>query len=309
MKEQFIELVRCFSKRRTSKQKRRFIQNVYNMFTGLGYKVKISEKSMGFKKIRNIIIGDIDVAETIYVAGYDTTDQIILNSNDYYPLNTRYNVRSYMKNTIIRFLISSVFSLIGIYSLYYSANYPLASSILPVFFGLIFIGLGTWFSYGISNTTNFSKSSSIFIILNLAKHEKSSSIAYVLCDQASYSEIGLDFLVDDTVKIKDKLIIYLDCLSRGEKLLLCSNNVKEIREMADHYSDHNIAFADLDNKYETRFKNFNNIIVISAGKLSDNNEFYVSDVLTKYDCSIDITLLNSVFHMLHNYNKNKKKEY
>lgn len=309
MKEQFIELVRCFSKRRTSKQKNKFIQNVYNMFTGLGYKVKISEKSMGLKKIRNIIIGDIDLAETVYVAGYDTTDQILLNRNKYYPLNTRYNVRSYMKNTIVRFFISIVFSLIGIYLLYYTANSPLTNSVFLVVFGLAFIALGAWFSYGISNNANFSKSSSIFMMLNLAKDEQSSSIAYVLCDQASYSEIGLDFLVDDIVRIQDKLIIYLDCLAHGEKLLLCSNNRKEINEMADYYSDHNIVFDELHNKNETRFKNFNNVIVICAGNISDNNDFYVSDVLTKYDCSIDITLLNSILHMLRDYNKSKKKEY
>ena len=243
--------------RKSYKQKSLFIDKISTMLDGKQFDYSI--KKQGISRSRNIVVGDINRANTIITAHYDTCANIFI-PNICFPF-------SIFKTTIYQILIAVVFIIFS------NIIYSLLGFVVD--FNIILIFMCFMMICGISNKNNYNDNTSgvVCLIELINQLDQLNDVAFVFFDNEEKGLLGSGlFKRKSEVSFNSKVVINLDCVSDGDHILILPS-----KKISDKYFE----------SFLTHFENDDKLIV--SGK--DTFFFYPSDQ-NKFPINIGICACN-----------------
>ena len=213
MTELSKEIFNSYQVRKTNKQKSKFIELLKKHFPEL----KVQEGGFGFPKNRNIILGDIDTAEVVLSAHYDTCAWLPF-PNLITP-----------KNIIFYFLYSLAIAIPIILLAFALGFIPLLFIKDPIFFHIFYIVYYLLVIYlllaGPANkhTANDNTSGVITLceIYQELTPQQRSKVAIVFFDNEELGLLGSSYFKSVYKnQMKKKLLINYDCVSDGDHFII-----------------------------------------------------------------------------------------
>lgn len=304
MKDLLMLFGMTLAKRYTRRQKRFFWAQMEAFFKKLGYTVTLHENRQKLICISNILIGDIYKAHYLIVCPYDTPSRSLLPYK-YYPYNLLENLHQENLELFLRFLIyvGSCFLAYFIFR-----QFSASSIFLKIFSVLFSIGL-IFFCYrlivGIPNPVNFNRNSaSVALIAALAERSKKNrNVAFVLLDNSVGSNAGWRLFAEDE-SLKEKTLIYIDCVAYGEKLVCAHNQTTDLeaKKLVSFLTNAGV----IDHIFsEEQLKGTNlqfvpKMLHLCTGTIEDHY-FVVRNTRSKKDFKVDISKLEILCTGLLNY--------
>lgn len=294
-------------RRYTLKQKRYFFGEISETYPMLGFPVKLQENKLRSMSLGNIVAGDINKADTVFVAAYDTPTRSILPNLKYYPFHTDKNLRAERWNLAVQILFSLLFTAASFFSLraflYNHNGYRgafLAMAIISAF-GILY------FTKAKQNLVNFNRNSaSLAVMAKIAEDCKGNTkAAFIFLDQGVSSFHGLRLLQRDYGN-QGKSFVALDCIACGEKLVLAHRSVdnQAAKRFIDIVQNNGMEIAD---KVYSEEKAVNNILsfdehflYLVSGSI-ENKEFVVKNTRSKKDTKVNIPRLNAITQAMIEY--------
>ena len=149
---------------------------------------------------------------------------------------------------------------------------------------------------GFTNRATFSKSASLFMMLELAKYLHDRDYAYLFLDYGSYSKVGISFLNKEMFQNKKK--IYLDFFGDGDTLLIGHDDigVHLAKTIEENYQE-NKTRINL-SKTVNRFNDIENIVVLNNVYEDKDGSWVVRNVRTDDDLTVDANIMQETVDVL-----------
>lgn len=283
MQELSKEILQNRQVRKTKKQKSAFIQLLQDK---LNEDIQI-EKG-GIFKSRNIIIGNIEQAEYILTAHYDT-QPVLPFCNLVTPKNKLITILIAIAQCIIIFICDFIFSFL-LMLLIKDKN---ITFILDYFFLLFLLGL-MFFGPANKHTANDNTSGVIALIEALHNPIIKEKAAFVFFDHEEVGLLSSSYFAKKHKKLlQNKLVINLDCVGDGDTLMIIlSKTAGKYREKISKAFTSNyekqILIEDAKSCiYPSDQINFKNNIALAAMKYSPRIGYYLDCIHTKKDIHFD----------------------
>ncbi len=227
------DLIANYQIRKTYDQKSDFIAWYKERVADLGYDLKIEKTN----KSRNLVIGDLENADVVFTAHYDTQPNSIIPIVTYVS-----NIFTYIISQILslwpillylfvlnRYILFSDFAL-NLYPLLYIALL-LTSLLIPLL--LLF-----QMSFGFANKHTLNDNTSgVATILHILENldDNRSKVAFILFDDEEKGLVGSSFIKNKYNKtIQKTLLINFDCVGDGSDYLFVTK--KAVRESSYYNS-------------------------------------------------------------------------
>ena len=297
----FEEINSRFPVRRKDEQKRQFRDYINQKAKKYGYLSKTDNAD----KNNNIIIGDIEKAEVIFTAHYDTPATAIM-PNLMMPLNKGLNY-------IIKFGYYIILAAIAIVAALLIANnfFDGNSFFFLLYYALFYVLLMYLTVLCFTNKNNYNDNTSgVSCIMSLVSEINSDKVAFILFDNEEKGLLGSKAHNKKYLDImKDKLVINLDCIGNGNHFIFVSkekamNNkyyslLKETFIISEKY---NVIFvSDKEGSLNSDNKSFETSIGLSACSKSKKNVYYTGRIHTNKDNFIDLDNINYVTNKMKDF--------
>lgn len=298
---QFLDFVKLFPIRRNRKEKKRIQDNLVHYFHTFNLKPVEYEEGLGLRKIRHFLFGDLKQAEIVFVCGYDTAERLLIGSGDYWPLEENRNRSKAFVNMTLSLLLAAAIAVFGIILLRYALSLKDYWKYINIICAVILFYVANLVSQGFSNRATFSKSASVFMLLELAKYLKDDRYAYLFLDYGSYSKVGINFLKKEI--FAKKKLIYLDFFGDGDTLLIGHDDigVHLAKTIEENYPNNKIRINL--KQSVSRFDDLENIVVLSNVMKDQKGDFVVRNVKTDNDLTVDRNVMQDTVNVLVRINK------
>lgn len=208
-------LLEKYQIRKTKAQKTAFIEYVKGFAANLGYPLEIKGKG---DSVRNIVIGNLERAEVVYTAHYDTPPVMILPN-----FITPKNFLIYLAYQLFLVALMLVLPLGAALALKYTVFNGVGSFVPLLVFLLLYYAELYLMMYGPANKHNANDNTSgVATVLGIMERlaGKNLDVAFVLFDCEERGLLGSKMLAKQKKNImKDKLVVNFDCVSEGDKML------------------------------------------------------------------------------------------
>lgn len=267
------------------KQKNRFKKFIKEEMTSLGWDSNVIKG--------NIVVGDIEKAEYIYTAHYDTPGKI--------PLYFRYLFKLF-GNTSIVLLPLVIFILFIIYTVILSIvieSTIIAKLLINLPIILLYIGIF------IPNKNNYTDNTSgVLTLINIA-HEYSiqntdkDRVAFVFFNNEEWGLLGSATMKkhwkENKISLDNKKIINFDCVGNGDTILIThgknDNFAKEVQERLEKCAIYNVErfkYGILPLSDDFNFRNKNAIGIVFCKKSKFGKGYYIPDIHCSKDKNLDL---------------------
>lgn len=288
-----------FSKRYSRKQKSMFLNEVIEEISAKNKPIDIVKRKDFFKTNISCAMGDLENADKILVAAYDTPAKVYFGSSNYYPFNIKMNMKNEKKILLYQLVI---FIVLSTPFLFYIMNLNSMMQLNKIVFGFLTIGLlivATKTLSGFANKINMNRNSaSVSVLIELAKLEYKNKIAFILVDNGISSFWGFK----EMAKIikKETKVILLDSLASGDQLVCVHKKNTNVNQIVDNktVNFHEKVF-DL-KETNTVLDIFDRTIYIGSGSLK-NNQFIIMGSGTNEDYHVDVERLKRIKEILRDY--------
>lgn len=213
-------ILQSYQIRKTKTQKLAFIELLKSHFP------QLTIQSGGFPKCRNIIIGDIEKAEIILSAHYDTCAQLpfpnfIAPKNPL--LSIGYSILITLPVIAAAFLFNCILNIIG-------CNYWLNCCYSLIAWLVLLLMFFTGPANKHTANDNTSGVSVLCELLGTLDQTTQSKVAFVFFDHEESGLIGASFFRKKfKSQLKNKLLINFDCVSDGDYILVIANKQARIQ--------------------------------------------------------------------------------
>jgi len=225
MIEKPMDILELFPIRRTEKQKEKFRDGVCQYVSELGFSCNIEESK---KNCRNIVIGDLQKAQYLVTAHYDTPASIGI-PNFMIPCNLLMFIGYQILIVGMFFLIAFLF---GGAAWWITQDAEIAFFVGYVaYFAVLYLML-----YGPANRNNVNDNSSgVITLLEAAKSlptEDREKVCFVLFDKEEYGLVGSKaFRKKHKAETEKLIMLNLDCVGDGDHILFFPN--RKLRKQQD----------------------------------------------------------------------------
>ncbi|MDD6468191.1 MAG: M28 family peptidase [Erysipelotrichaceae bacterium] len=218
------EILKSYQVRKNKKQKATFIKMLQEYLEQLGYSCEVQRSKRGMST--NLVVGDIQKAEVICTAHYDTCANMVV-PNFITPLNIPiyllYSVFISLLIFVIAFFLASVLHSIS------NGFFERSSTFLIFLWGMLYLLIA-----GYPNKKNANDNTSGVItlveIMERLPEECRHQIAFVFFDNEEKGLLGSTFFVTKNKDaLKHQLIMNYDCVSDGDTLFFKYN-----KKMTEH---------------------------------------------------------------------------
>lgn len=212
------EVCEKYGVRMHKKQKRAFRDFVQKNATEMGYDNKIQKGLFA----KNIVVGDVDKAEVVFTAHYDTPPKMPRFYMKHMFFHSLVTAPLFLQSLLWAADLMLMVGISGYFVMDYLSILTTAFTIMtPAFAGYIFGFLGG------ANKHNFNDNSSgCLSLLNLMKKYKSlpknlkEKVAFVFTDNEEKFLLGSIQLKNKTKNYKNKTFINFDCVGKGKNINL-----------------------------------------------------------------------------------------
>lgn len=210
------EILQQYEVRKSNKEKTKFISYMKLRLGNIGYEVNIEEKGRGLFKSRNIVVGNLEEAQVVFTAHYDTC-AVLPFPNFMSPTNVFLFVSFQILLTVCLMVV--VFAAAVLIALLTHNIFPGGMVALVLLYGLLFQML---FGYRNKHTANDNTSGVITItkVLEKLPEEYRSKVCAVYFDNEEKGLLGSGFFNKIHKKeMKEKFLINFDCVGDGKTVI------------------------------------------------------------------------------------------
>lgn len=267
--------------RKSKKQKDDFINLIINNI----------DKSYveNIKNNRNIIVGDLNNAEYVFSAHYDTCATLFILPNFITPKNKLIFI---IYQVILTLILSLIAMIPAIPVAYFTDNfnyglYTFSGTLLLMCFQMM---------YGISNKNNYNDNTSGVITLlelyyNLSVEERN-KVCFVFFDNEEKGLLGSKAFKGKHKEIMNtKILVNFDCVSDGDNILLIHNNIDDKLNALEKSLVKNNKNIEITPKkgcvYPSDQRNFKKYIAVAAFKKNKFLGYYMNRIHTYKDVMFD----------------------
>ena len=291
-------------KRYQDRQKAYFRSHISESYSQAGFSVWYPERKHPGSGITNMIAGEIDKAEILFVAAYDTPSKTILPNYKYYPFHAKKNRKADQLNVIAQ-VLTAIFLAFCSYLL--MKQFLLSNGVAKgVFLGLMILSvIGALFiGKGEANGFNFNRNSaSLAVMERIAEQCKGNRrIAFVFLDKSVSSFDGYKEF-RNSYGGRHKTMVILDCIAAGDAMLLahrkgCRGQAEQLLGLADK---HGLSITDREYSEEKADNNIlafdKHILYLVSGSV-EGKEFIVKNTRSKKDIQVDMKRLDRIAQTL-----------
>lgn len=221
MRETFNTLLGTYQVRKSKAEKTAFIAYVQTLCAQWGYPCEVEEG--GLLKSRNIVVGNVSTAKTIFTAHYDT-QPVLPFPNFITPQNIPVFILFQLFIAFVFFALSGLASFIGGLIGGFWVGYWASMVVLILLLWQLLFGIANKHT---ANDNTSGCASLLAMMEDMPKAERS-KVCFVFFD---HEEVGLfgsaAFRKRHGSTLSDKLLINIDCVSDGEHLMLISKKDAE----------------------------------------------------------------------------------
>ena len=293
-----------YGTRFTKSQKNKFIDEVVKDYKDLGYWTRVHECKQGIKRVKNILIGNVDTAKTIIVAPYDTPSKALFSKYKYYPLDRTKTVKQEKVNNYFQVIICLLICSIAKYLLSLSDSFESNIKLLITLFVVLLIGVSVKIYIGFSARLCYNRNSvSIALIRDIASKMNPEKAAIILLDYSISSFEGYKQVCDYYGNmISTKRFILLNCLGENDSIVIgCRHNsLKFAKELlADEKSDISIEIKVLEDDVADKLPlfYFPNCLILTSGQYY-NDDLVVYNTRSGKDSKVNISNVMKLADML-----------
>lgn len=291
MQEYSKEVIQKYLVRKSRKQKTAFINRTKEVLEEQGYQINLEQG--GLTKSRNIVVGDIEQAQVIYTAHYDTCPAMPL-PNFITPKNLLFFICYQLLLTVLILGLASVFGRLISFALNNIIIGMLATVTLTLLCCYQIIA-------GVANPNTYNDNTSgvvtlIEIAMSISKEERGKA-AFVFFDNEELGLLGSALFKKMHHKvISNTLIVNFDCVSDGKHLLVIAN--KQMRKDHILYDSMKACLTTTEEKqvvhtssastiYPSDQMNFKKYVAIAAVHKAPILGYYLGRIHTPFDTRFD----------------------
>lgn len=281
MHETITQLIEQFQVRKTYDQKTKFIDWLSSQSEQMGYDLKIEKHN----KCRNLIVGDVETADVILSAHYDT------QPNSIFPIFMFFS--NYPAFILSQFI--PLIPFIILYPVFISLSVNSGNLIYLLVFTLLIILYAFQIVGGFANkhtaNDNTSGVATLLTTMRTLDSKDRDKVCFVFFDLEEIGLVGSGLFKKQHKEVmKQKLLINFDCVANGNEILFVS---KKSFINSKNYNDF-VASANVMLK-PAKFKRalthiytsdqiiFNNSVGVVAAKKIPILGYYLDRIHTRYD--------------------------
>lgn len=281
MHETISQLIDQYQVRKTYAQKTKFIDWLSSQSEQMGYDLKIEKHN----KCRNLIVGNVETADVILSAHYDTQPNFIFPIFMFFS-----NYPAFILSQLIPMI-----PFIVLYPIFFSLTVQSGNLIYLLFFTLLIILYAFHIVGGFANkhtvNDNTSGVATLLTTMRTLDPKDRDKVCFVFFDLEEVGLVGSGLFKKQHKEVmKQKPLINFDCVANGNEILFVS---KKSFINSQNYSDF-VASADVMLK-PAKFKRalthiytsdqiiFNNSVGVVAAKKIPILGYYLDRIHTRYD--------------------------
>ena len=279
--------------RNDKKEKEAFRNYVSEEASKLGLLSKL-EKTKNNKN-ENVIIGDIEKAEIIFTAHFDTPFKALF-PNLMLPRN-RILFYLYQFLPVSLILICSYIPANIIANKHFSGDYNILA--FEIIFFLLYFSLFYLLYFSFKNKKNFNDNTSgcavLLSIMEKLSPENKEKAAFIFFDNEEKGKLGSKaYYKDHKDFMENKLLINFDCVGNGENILFIESEkakesplYKKIKENVKENENYSLSFFDAkSSECNSDHKNFPCSVAVVACKKTKNGILYTPNIHTEKDVEV-----------------------
>jgi len=304
MKDSMMLYGVTLGERRKKKSKAAFASYIKEKYEELGYSVRLDSIRTKYMTLNNIYAGDIDGAEIIIAAAYDTASRVFIPGYRYYPFHRSRTIGQERWNLLLMFLAALLMTLVLGFCTFQYTNDNGPEKIAIGIIAVILTGMILkWFT-GFSNRFNFNRNSASLAVMEqvAGSLSESGTVAFAFLDNTASSYDGIKKMLENPLKAR--AVVILDCISSGE-ILVAGHGKEGKAETERMISDSNIQEM-VDKCYTTEKKEQNalnlseKIIYLTSGKIR-KGDLVVEGTRSRKDIQVNMERLGKISNMLKEY--------
>lgn len=293
-----------YGSRFTRRQKTAFIETAVADFEEMGLRARSYETKQGVKRIRNILIGNLDAARTIILVPYDTPSKALYPGYKYYPFDRTKTVKQEKINSFIQVILCLLLCTGAKHLLDIREGLGASASYLLTFLVLAVLGLAIKIYIGFPAKLCYNRNSAaIALVMDFASKADMKKTAIVLMDSSVSSFEGYKQVSDYYgSRIHSKKFLILNCLGEMDSLSIgckygSAEFVKEFMKGAEEGLEIDVKVLAQDVADKLPLFYFPNCAMLTGGR-TESGEQVVRGTRSGRDAKADCELIGKVSHML-----------
>lgn len=296
------------------KQKTYFINQVESSYSKFGFPTEIHRSQNLGVTIRNIMAGDLNQADIVFAAAYDTPASSLLPNMRFYPFQISKNLKQERLNFLVRLMFLIVLALIAYFCVQLFGRSEGLWKALYLLLLVLTVGFAVFFGSERANRFNFNRNSaSLAVMHKIAEQCKNNPrIAFAFFDRSVSSFAGIKAFKEQ-FEFQNKTLIFLDSVAEGETLLVAHH--AEMNSSAKKVISNASAIGlTVSERTYCGSKMKDNILDLQNGMLYfvsgtvAGKEFYVENVNSKKDVKVDMERLSKIAESLINFVNSDMRE-
>lgn len=291
-------------KRYTKRQKAYFVRHISEVYPKLGFPITMNESKSHNSTVCNMIAGDLEQADMIFAASYDTPSKFLLSNTKYYPFNSEKNIRVEKINLVIQIFLTVIFAIATyLFMQLFLKSYGF-EKILFLFFSIIAAGCALFFGTTRANRFNFNRNSASLAVMEKIAEQcsENSKIAFAFIDKSVSSFEGIKEF-QKLCKNSTKQIILLDSISYGQTMLLAHREKMNAQaaQLIRSAENSGVQLTDRiysDDKAERNILVFSKHMLYLVSGIIEEKDFVVENTRSKKDIQVDMERLNGIVKAL-----------
>ena len=189
MRDKIEEVGIHFSKRRTNREKLRFMNRLTGQLKAKGLPLRMIQKKNQGSVSNHLVAGDPKKSRWVFMASYDTGTRMLNPCYEYCPLNSKHNFREEMKNVAAYSVLTLLLAALAVFWTRNFPEYPMLWKVLTVIGDAAALGLIFRWMKKPSNKVNMNRNSgAVSVLYDCA--EKTKNGCFVFVDQGAMTNQG-----------------------------------------------------------------------------------------------------------------------
>ena len=280
--------------RKTQRKKNLFVETVKDACKEMNVPVKVLQNKEGVFASTSIVIGNLETAKYVFLAGFDTPVQYLTGLKQY-PFHPEKSSRAENVKNGIRFLIVALLAVCAYIPL--QALVSQGVKLLSVLTLMVLLAGIVILLFPKANPYNFSRSSAVAVMMKLAE-SKNANTAFVMCDHTVSGYIGYR-AVKNEIPGNSRVILLGPMASGSRTVVVFKDRDSQFASaLAEQISDDVIQRKDAKEETERNCLSlFPHCIYIGCGDI-ENREFVVNNTACRKDMKVDMERLERIVNGL-----------
>lgn len=280
--------------RKTQRKKNLFVETVKDACKEMNVPVKVLQNKEGVFASTSIVIGNLETAKYVFLAGFDTPVQYLTGLKQY-PFHPEKSSRAENVKNGIRFLIVALLAVCAYIPL--QALVSQGVKLLSVLTLMVLLAGIVILLFPRANPYNFSRSSAVAVMMKLAE-SKNANTAFVMCDHTVSGYIGYRAVKNEIPE--NSRVILLGPMASGSRTVVVfkDRDSQFASALAEQISDDVIQRKYAKEEAERNCLSlFPHCIYIGCGDI-ENREFVVNNTACRKDMKVDMERLERIVNGL-----------